>query len=113
MHTRLCNSTSQKYSNLNSGILVGCACMQAPKHHKADGDTTKRLLCRHTEVYRLVVFPFLETGLFSARSRSLKMCAVREGLLLGMGNPLLDISAHVKDDMLEKCVLEPFVIVSF
>ena len=55
----------------------------------------------------------METGLFSARSRSLKMCAVREGLLLGMGNPLLDISAHVKDDMLEKCVLEPLVIVSF
>ncbi|EGD75309.1 adenosine kinase b [Salpingoeca rosetta] len=34
------------------------------------------------------------------------MSNVRENLLLGMGNPLLDISAHVKDDMLEKFHLE-------
>ena len=28
-----------------------------------------------------------------------------EGALLGMGNPLLDISAEVGQDILDKCVL--------
>ena len=33
---------------------------------------------------------------------SFLLCSIREGVLLGMGNPLLDISAPVTNDFLEK-----------